>query len=506
MSADGSPAPPRLTASAARSRVGLALGPALALLLIVLPPPEGLDPAAWRTAAVGVLMATWWITEAIPIPATALVPLALFPLLGAAPLHDAAAPYANPVIFLFLGGFLLAQALQRWNLHRRMALRILRTLGSRPASLVAGFMAATAFLSMWVSNTATAVMMLPIGVSVIQLTRSGSDDDSTPFATALMLGIAYAASIGGIGTLVGTPPNALLAGFVSESYGIQIGFAQWLVVGLPMVAVMLPLAWLVLVRWVFPVHGVTLSGGRELLDTEARSLGPLRRGEALTAVVFTLTALAWILRPQLQRIVPGLSDPGIAILAGVVLFVVPADFRRGVFLLDWRSAAKLPWDVLVLFGGGLSLADAINRTGLAAWMGEALSGLGTLPVLALVTVVVLLMIFLTELTSNTASTATFLPILASLALGIGENPLLLAVPAVIAASCAFMMPVATPPNAIVFASGYVGIPRMARAGVVLNLLFTVLIPLLAWFLVAWTFGVQPGVLPDWVHVPSPGGS
>jgi sodium-dependent dicarboxylate transporter 2/3/5 len=487
----------------ARQRIGLALGPLTLLVLLLLPPPEGLEVEGWRTIAIGLWMAIWWVTEAIPIPATALLPLVLFPVLGVLDIGEAAAPYANPLVFLFLGGFVLALAMQRWELHRRIALSIVRAVGTRPRRLVLGFMLATGFLSMWVSNTATAVMMLPIGLSVIDLVLKKGEEDPTRshFALNLMLGIAYAASIGGLATLIGTPPNALLAGFMLEAYDVEIGFAQWMTVGLPLVVLTLPLTWLILTRLVFPIRLQEIPGGREMIDRELRELGPVSRAERWVAVVFVATALAWIFRPLLEGAVPGLSDTGIAIAAAVVLFLIPVDLERAEFVMNWEWAERLPWGVLLLFGGGLALAAAVKATGLAEWIGASLSGLGAWPTLALVLLVATLIVFLTELTSNTATAAAFLPVVAALAVGLGENPLLLAIPAALAASCAFMMPVATPPNAIVFGSSFITIPQMARAGIVLNLLFIAVITLLAYTLVLVVFGVQPGVLPEWAVTP-----
>jgi len=369
-----------------------------------------------------------------------------------------------------------------------------RRVGTQPVRLIAGFMLATAFLSMWVSNTATAVMMLPIGLSVVELVmqrdpNAPAEPGDMNFAVALMLGIAYAASIGGAATLIGTPPNALLAGFMAESYGVSIGFGQWMLIGVPLAVVMLPVTWLVLTRWVFPVRLDDIPGGAAVIERELAGLGRPGRGEKMVAVVFVLTALAWIARPLLERVFPGLSDAGIAIAATLVLFALPVDWRKGVAVLDWDHARRIPWDVLILFGGGLSLAGAITRSGLAGWLGEALSGVGALPLVAIMGVVTLVIIFLTEVTSNTASAAAFLPVLAALAVGIGQDPLLLVVPAALGASCAFMLPVATPPNAIVYGSSFITIPQMARAGLVLNLLFAAAIPLLSYFALKTFFGL-----------------
>ncbi len=476
--------------------MGLLAGPAIALAMLLVGPPEGLEPVAWRTAAVAVLMATWWMTEALPIPATALLPLALFPLLGIADIKAAAAPYAHPLVFLFMGGFLIALAMQKWNLHRRIALSLVALFGTRPRRLVAGFMLATALLSMWVSNTATTLMMLPIALSVVQL-LGGEDDDHLP--VALLLGIAYAASIGGMGTLIGTPPNAFMAGFLAESYGYAIGFAEWLLIGLPLVAVLLPVAWAVLVFGVCRVGGAGNTGSESVIRDEIAALGPLGRGEKIVATVFTLTALAWIFRPLLVDAMPGLglTDTVIAMTGAVLLFAIPVDWRKRDFALDWTWAQKLPWGVLLLFGGGLTLASAIKASGLAAWIGAGTGALGAFGVLALVVAVTALIIFLTELTSNTATTATFLPIVASVAIGLGENPLLLVVPAALAASCAFMMPVATPPNAIVFGSGRLTIAQMMHAGIWLNLIGVLVIVAIGYTVMLAVLGVEPGLLPDW---------
>ncbi len=483
-----------------RARVGFVLGPALFLLLLILPAPSGMPPEAWRTAAVGVLMAVWWISEAIPIPVTAILPLVLFPLLGVATIGESTAPFANPVVFLSLGGFLIALAMERWNLHRRVALYVLSVVGTRPAAVIGGFMVASALLSMWVSNTATAVMMLPIGVSVIALlTRSSlSGADSGPtmrevaqsdgFPLALMLGIAYACTIGGLATIIGTPPNAFLAAFMLETYGVEIGFDRWMLLGVPMMLAGLPIAWVLLTKWAYSVSDEPIPGARELVAEQRRGLGPITRGEGLVAAVFAFAALSWMFQRLIAPYVPGISDAGIAMTAAFLLFVIPVNLRKGQFLMSWEWALKVPWGVLILFGGGLSLAAAIASTGLADWIGTSMAGLQTVHLFFIVLAIVTVTVLLTELTSNVATAAAFLPILASLAIGMGVDPLLLVVPATLATSCAFMLPVATPPNAIIYGSGYVTIPEMARAGLMLNILFMGLVSLLGYFLVMLIFG------------------
>ncbi len=475
-----------------RAQVGLAVGPLLAVVMLLTPPPEGMAVAAWRTAAVGVLMATWWITEAIPIPATALLPLVLFPALGVASPTDAAAPFANPVIYLFLGGFLIALALEQCGLHRRLAVGILRVAGTRPAPLILGFMLATAFLSMWVSNTATVVMMLPMATAVIAFAGGPEDAASTThshaFPIALLLGIAYAANIGGLGTLIGTPPNALLAGFLDASYGITIGFAEWMLLGVPIVVLTLPITWWLLTRHLHPVGTTPIAGGGTILDELRDRSGRMSRAEWVVGTITAMTALAWVGRPVLERWVPGLSDTGIAITGALLLFLVPVAWRPFEVALRWEHAERLPWGVLVLFGGGLSLAASVQETGLAAWIGGALGGIGTFPLVVVMVLVTAVVIFLTELTSNTATAAAFLPVVASLALGIGADPLELAIPTALAASCAFMMPVATPPNAIVYGTGRITLPQMAHAGIWLNLLFIAVLPLMVILLGARLFG------------------
>jgi sodium-dependent dicarboxylate transporter 2/3/5 len=457
----------------------------LALVILLGDAPGDLSPAAWRTAAMGVLMAVWWASEAVPIAVTALLPLVFFPLLGIADMQAASAPFANKVIYLFLGGFIVALAMQRWNLHRRIALTVLQHAGGNGRSLVGGFMLASALLSMWVMNTSTTMMLLPIAVSIIAVIHGSVDSLNErarhDFQYALLLGVAYASTIGGMATLVGTAPNAMLAAFMLENYGTNIDFARWMLVGVPLSALMLPLAWLALTRWVFHVDFRTSSEGRAALRQMKDDMGRISVPEKRVGIVFIVLALTWIFRPLLARIpgLEGLDDSGIAMAGGVALFLIPSGDRNDPFLIRWRHNEKLPWSILLLFGGGLSLAGAVSDTGLAAWIGDSLNALGALPVAALVVLATARIIFLTELTSNIATTATFLPVVGAIAIEAGIDPIVLAVPVTFAASCAFMLPVATPPNAIVFGSGLLTIPKMARAGLALNLIGIVLVSLVA---------------------------
>jgi sodium-dependent dicarboxylate transporter 2/3/5 len=468
--------------------VGLFLGPLLAITMLLSGAPEGLSHAGWMTACVGVLMAIWWATEAVPIAVTALMPIVVFPVLGIASIQDTVPPYANKVIFLFLGGFIVAYAMQRWNLHRRIALTVLQHVGGNGRSLIGGFMLASAVISMWVMNTSTTMMMLPIAVSIIGVIHNSVDhlDDrgKEHFQYALLLGIAYAATIGGMATLVGTAPNALLAAFMQESYGTEIDFASWMLVGLPLSALMLPLAWLTLTRVVFKVDFRTSGEGKATLRRLKEELGPITAPERRVAVVFVLMAVAWVSRPMLITIpgLSGLDDSVIAIAGAVALFIVPSGDKSDPLLLRWNYAERLPWGVLLLFGGGLTLASSVSRTGLAEWLGGTLQAVGTLPLPVIVIIAAAMIIFLTELTSNTATTATFLPVVGAIAIESGFDPIVLTVPVTFAASCAFMLPVATPPNAIVFGSGMLTIPKMAKAGIALNFVGIVVVSLIALYL------------------------
>jgi sodium-dependent dicarboxylate transporter 2/3/5 len=476
--------------AAVRAYVALAAGAAFCFAPLVIPPPAGMSPEAWRATGVGLLMATWWITEVVPIPVTALLPLVLFPVLGILTIDDAASPYANPVIFLFLGGFIIARALEQSGLHKRIALTTIGLVGTRPANLVGGFMVATAFISLWVSNTATMLMMYPMATSVIAYAERDTARADPRFATTLILGIAFAASIGGVGTIIGTPPNALLAGFLSETYGREIGFAQWMLLGVPVVLCALPLTWLVLVRWPRRLSDTEIAGGGELFRSEAQALGPMSRAEWTAGAITTLTAICWIARPLIGRVVPGLSDTGIAIFGAVLMFLVPVTRHGFTPTLRWDEAERIPWSVLILFGGGLSLADALSTTGVATWLGNAMAGFNALPTFAVIALITTAVLVLSELASNTATAAVFLPIAASMAVGMNADPLTFAIPAALAASCGFMLPVGTPPNAIAFASGRVTTRQMVVAGVWVDMLMLVLINLLVFLLAGRIFGAS----------------
>lgn len=461
--------------------------------MILLPAPSAIDISAWRVAAVALLMAVWWVTEAIPIPATALLPIVLFPILGVSSVGDATAPFANPIIYLFMGGFIIALAMERTNLHKRIALNILKFVGTKPKSIIMGLMLAAAFLSMWVSNTATAMMMLPIALSIVALveTKKSMADAKlkSNFAIVALLGLAYACNIGGIATLIGTPPNALMAGYMLENYGVEIGFLQWMFVGVPLVLVSLPAVYLLLTKVLFPIKRTTIEGGSTLIKKELKKIGKMTLPEKMVTFVFLLVATLWITRPLLEGIIPNISDTGIAIFGAILIFLLPANFKKMEFILDWSHAKKLPWEILILFGGGLSLAAAITSTGLAEWIGTSLEFFGFLPFILLLMVSLLVIIFLTEVTSNTATAAAFLPILAAVAVALGMDPLLLAVPAAIGASCAFMLPVATPPNAVVFGSGLITLPQMAKAGFWFNILMMFIITGVLYLLMGAVFGV-----------------
>ncbi len=469
------------------------LGMVLCAIMIMLPAPEGMSDGAWSVAAVTILLAYWWSTEALPVPITSLLPIVMFPMLGATTIGEATAPYAQPTIFLLLGGFIMATGLARWNLHRRIALMVLVKVGNNPTALIAGFMAVTAMISMWISNTASTLMMLPIALSLGNEIVKERDAKSVGFILCLVLGVAYGANIGGFGTPIGTPPNLLVIAFMKETYGIEVSFLSWMLFGIPATVVMLPIACLVLTKWAFPFDLNENSIAHDILQLELNSMGLMTVPEKRMAMLFAFIASAWIFRTPIQNnleIMLWLNDALIAIGGAMLMFMIPSGSKteKNSTLLNWETADKIPWGVLLLFGGGLSLAAAVKSTGLALWIGEELAVIAVFDLLVIIFILVSLVIFLTELTSNTATTATLLPILGALAVATGLDPMILFVPLAISASCAFMLPVATAPNAVIYSSGEVTIPQMARAGFRINLFAIFAVTALSYTLVPLIFG------------------
>ncbi|WP_261130486.1 DASS family sodium-coupled anion symporter [Bacillus sp. Marseille-Q3570] len=488
-----------------RKGIGLILGPFLFIATLLFFKPEGLSSEGLAVLASTLWIATWWITEAIPIPATSLLPLILFPLTGGLSGDITASSYGDNTIFLFLGGFLIALAMQKWNLHKRIALFIISAIGTSTERIILGFMVATGFLSMWISNTATAMMMVPIGMAVIyqvseQLKKEGHVDTDVKnfnFGKAIMLGIAYSASIGGLGTLIGTPPNTIFAGVVKNSFGIEISFAGWMLFGVPIVIILMAITWYYLVKFAFPMKIRELPGGKEVINNEKKALGLMGPEEKVILTVFTLTALAWISRSFiLVDLNENINDTIIAMTAAIILFMIPSATKRGEFLLDWETAKGVPWGILLLFGGGLAIAAGFQESGLAEWFGTQLAVLEGVNLILIIAIVTAMVIFLTEITSNTATATMMFPIMASLAAAISVHPYALMIGAGLAASCAFMLPVATPPNAVVFGSGYLRIPDMARAGLWLNIISVVIITIAIYLYLPAVWGIDITSFPD----------
>ena len=448
---------------------------------------------AWIVAGVGLWMATWWSTEAIPVAATAFIPLVSFPLLQVMPVKAVAQSYAHPTIFLFLGAFLLALSVERWGLHRRIALSVLVRTGTDGRKLILGFMVAGALLSMWMTNTSTAMMLLPIATSVaamvIEKSIGVSIDEKKTFQVALLLALAYATTIGGMSTIIGTPPNVLLAGFIEETYGIQIAFFDWMLIGLPLALVLLPLGWIVLTRVAFKVNLPASPEVASVINSMREEVGEMKTPEHRVGLLFLTVVLLWMARKWLSDVsgLEGLSDAGIVMAAALLLFVIPSSNGSADRLMQWDEVTRLPWGVLILFGGGLALAAQVSGSGLSVWLGESLLPVAGVGTFVLVAAAAGLVVFLTELTSNLATAATFLPVVAAIAAQSGIEPLVLCVPITLAASCAFMLPVATPPNAIVFSSGALTIPQMIRAGILMNLIAMTTLTLLAVILVPTVF-------------------
>jgi solute carrier family 13 (sodium-dependent dicarboxylate transporter), member 2/3/5 len=476
------------------SKTGLMLGPIVFLLVYLFLDPTGLSVEGNALLAVTLWIAIWWITEAIPIAATALLPLVLFPLTGIMGIKQTAVPYADPMVLLYMGGFMIAVSIEKWNLHRRIALKIIAFLGTDLKRIILGFMIATAFLSMWISNTATSLMMLPIAVAVISQIGKDKVDLEKVLGQALMLGIAYSASIGGMATIIGTPTNIILIGVIKNTFGIEISFAEWMLIGFPIAVGLLFICWYYLVNMAFKFPpSLKLEGGKKAINDQLIALGPISIQEKRVLWVFIAVSVSWISRSfVLQAFIPVLDDTIIALLGVLVLFVLPSDNRGETRLLDWNVAEKIPWGILILFGGGLALASGFQETGLAVWIGEQFVLLQNVPFWIFLLLIIAAVNFLTEITSNVATASMLLPILSAVALAMGVHPYGLMVGATMAASCAFMLPVATPPNAVVFGSGYLTIPVMMRVGFLMNIIsiFFILL-LILWYLpVTWGFDIS----------------
>ena len=476
-------------------KIGLYLGPILFILARFFLELEGLSDQANAVLASTLWIAIWWITEAIPIAATSLLPIILFPLSGALPLADTTSSFGHRFVFLYLGGFILALAIQKWNLHKRIALNIIKVVGTNVQKIILGFMVATAFLSMWISNTATAVMMLPIGIAIIKQMKdlkNTSEDENLIFGKALMLSIAYSASIGGIATLIGTPPNLVFAGIIQETYNIEISFLKWFQFGLPISILLLAISWVYLTKVAFKFKQNEFNEGKEEINRQLEELGPISYEEKIVLSVFVVTGLAWILRTYLlNKFIPNLDDSIIALISGISLFLFQANNQEGKNekIMNWEDAVKLPWGILLLFGGGLAIAQGFQSSGLANWIAENLTQLNDFSLFIILLVLITAVNFLTEITSNLATTAMLLPILAPTAVTLGVHPYILMVGATLAASCAFMLPVATPPNAVVFGSNYLKISDMVRVGILMNIISIIIIFMMVYFIlpILWNF-------------------
>lgn len=487
----------------AKQKTGLVLGPTLFLLVLLFGSFEGLSAPGQAILASTLWIATWWITEAISISATALLPVILFPLSGGLNIQLTTEAYSQPLIFLFIGGFMIAMAIERWHLHKRIALNIIRIVGTNSSRIILGFMMATAFLSMWISNTATTLMMMPIGIAIItalgefmERNGQGAMVNSSGLDKALMLAIAYSASIGGMATLIGTPTNVVFSGVVQQIYGMEISFAQWMLFGLPVAMVLLVICWIYLVRVAFKLWHQEIPGGPKEINKQLAELGPMTVEEKRVLIVFAITAFSWITRSFiLNQLIPGLNDTIIAIFGALLLFLIPAK-KPGTQLLNWESAVKLPWGIILLFGGGLSLAAGFTESGLAYWLGTQLNLLQGISLIFILVFIIAAVNFLTEITSNVATASMILPILAALAVGIDVHPFGLMIAATAAASCAFMLPVATPPNAVVFGSGYLQMKDMVRTGIWMNIISIVLLTIFVYYLLPWIWGFQLNHFPE----------
>lgn len=476
-------------------KIGFLLGPILFTLTLLYIHPEGLTKEANAVLATTLWVAAWWILEVIPIAVTAMLPIILFPLTGALELSQTTASFGHKYVFLYVGGFILAIAIEKWNLHKRIALNIISIIGTSVSRIILGFMVATAFLSMWISNTATSVMMLPIGMAIISQLKDNPDtieDENNTFGKALMLGIAYSASIGGIATLIGTPPNLILAGILDDLYDIELTFSKWIIFGLPVSIFLLIICWNYLTKVAFTFKQKEFPGGKAEIKKQINQLGRISYEEKTVLIVFIITAFLWITRSFLLKpLIPAIDDTIIALISATILFLLPAKSQKEKRIIDWESAVKLPWGILLLFGGGLALAEGFKSSGLALWIGSQISLAEALPLFALLLLLIFAVNFLTEITSNLATTAMLLPVIAPIAFVLDLHPYTLMVGITVAASCAFMLPVATPPNAVVFGSGYLKIPDMMRTGIWMNIISIIILTLAVYFLLPllWDFNI-----------------
>ncbi len=476
---------------------GLITGPLLFIAFITLGGGEVFSDSAWKVIGIASWMIVWWITEVVPIPVTALLPMVLLPILGIFNIRESTAPYASPIIFLFMGGFLIALGLEKHNLHKRIALSLIKITGTHANGIIMGFMIATAFLSMWISNTATTVMMLPIAMSVIGLIANDQSDLDPEkqnqfrlFSLALLLSIAYSANIGGTATIIGTPPNVVLIGFLDDIVGYQMDFSRWLLIGLPISGLLLIATYLLLTKLLFRNGLGVIDGSKEIIENQLSKLGKMSKEEKLVSFVFGLTAFGWIFKNIINNAlgIDVLSDTVTAMSGGILMFLMPVEIKKGKFLMSWEDTSRLPWGILILFGGGLTLAKGMESTGLIQIIGESIAGREYLGIGVIMFLLITTMLFMTELMSNVALATIFVPVVIAIANGIGMNPLLAAIPVTMAASCAFMMPISTPPNAIVFASGKIRMSDMIRAGFVLNIISVIILMIATFTIIEWVFG------------------
>jgi sodium-dependent dicarboxylate transporter 2/3/5 len=471
-------------------KIGLFLGPVLFSIVQFLP-FDIISNNADSVIATALWMVCWWITETVSISVTALLPLLLFPLFKVMPIEAVGANYGSPIVFLFFGGFVLALALEKVNLHKRIALSIIKKTGTTPNKVVLGFMIATGFMSMWISNTACTVFMLPIAMSVIQLLIDDADGftkNDQNFAISVMLGIAFAANAGGIATVIGTPPNSILIGLLENEYHIEISFFKWMLIGLPFSALLITIIYFILVKVFFPNTGLKFNASKEVIDLELKKLGKISPKEKQVLIVFSAVVFLWIFRSLINSLIPNLalSDTMISVFGALALFVIPFNLRKGDFILQWNDTQKLAWGILILFGGGLALANGMSTSGIVDIIAAKISS-SDLSVLLTASLLITLMLFMTELMSNVALTAVLAPVVAGIALGLDIPILYLLIPVTIASSCAFMLPMATPPNAIVFASGHIKVSQMARVGIFINLISAGLLILMFQFVIGLVF-------------------